>query len=119
MQIEVEVTDTPVIAGGVNKHIGYTAKRKDKNGEGAFTRRYTEYIALRKKLSELWPGVFLPVMPSKTLLGASEEQVIRSRIKYIHHFWRKVSFHERLYYSEEVALFMDDNVNVEATFSGI
>ena len=103
----------------MNKHIGYSAKKKDKNGEGAFTRRYTEYIALRRKLAELWPGVFLPVMPSKTLLGASEEQVIRSRTKYIHHFWRKVSFHERVYYSEEVALFMDDNVNIEATFDRI
>ena len=31
-QIEVGITDTPVIQGGVNRHIGYTAKRKDKNG---------------------------------------------------------------------------------------
>jgi hypothetical protein len=30
-----------------------------------------------------------------------------------------VSFYERVYYSEEVGLFMDDNVNVEATFDRI
>jgi hypothetical protein len=112
----VAITDTPITTSGINKHIGYTAKKKDKNGEATFTRRYTEYIALRKKLSELWPGVFLPCMPSKTLIGSSEDQVIRSRVKYITHFWRKVSFYERVYFSEEVALFMDDNVNVEATF---
>jgi hypothetical protein len=67
----VAITDTPVTQGGVNRHIGYTAKRRDKNGEGTFTRRYTEYMALRKKLSELWPGVFLPIFPNKTLIGAS------------------------------------------------
>lgn len=83
----------------MNKHIGYTAKRRDKNGEGVFTRRYTEYIALRKKLGELWPGIFLPCMPSKTLLGSSEEQVIQGRVKYISHFWRKISFFDRIYYS--------------------
>lgn len=112
MQITVEITDTPVTVSGINKHVGYTAKKRDKNGEGTFTRRYTEYIILRRKLAELWPGVFIPCMPSKTLMGSSEEQVIRSRTKYILHFWRQLSFYDRVYYSEEVAIFMDDNVNV-------
>jgi hypothetical protein len=75
----------------MNKHIGYTAKKIDRNGEAVFTRRYTEYIAFRKKLSELWPSVFIPILPNKTLLGSSEEEIIRNRIKYIHHFWRKLS----------------------------
>jgi hypothetical protein len=55
-----------------NKHIGYTVNKKDRNGEGSFSRRYTEYISLRKKLVELWPGVFIPTLPSKTLIGSSD-----------------------------------------------
>jgi hypothetical protein len=57
----------------MNRHIGYTAKKHDKNGDSSFTRRYTEYIAFRKKLTELWPGVFLPTFPNKILIGSNEE----------------------------------------------
>ena len=56
----------------MNKHIGYTASKKDRQGESVFTRRYTEYALFRKKLAELWPGVFIPHLPSKTLIGNSD-----------------------------------------------
>jgi hypothetical protein len=55
-----------------NKHVGYTVKKNDMNGESSFTRRYTEYISFRKKLVELWPALFIPTLPNKTLIGSSD-----------------------------------------------
>ena len=107
-QVTLTISETPII----NKHVSYTIKKTDRNGEGSFTRRYTEYLAFRRKLVELWPGLFIPTLPNKTLIGSSEEEVIRSRVKYILHFWRKLSCFDKVYYSDEVKLFMNDEVNI-------
>ena len=45
-QVSITISDTPII----NKHVSYTVKKADKTGEGSFTRRYTEYLAFRRKL---------------------------------------------------------------------
>ena len=45
-QVNIAISETPII----NKHVSYTIKKTDRNGEGSFTRRYTEYLAFRRKL---------------------------------------------------------------------
>lgn len=61
---------------------------------------------------QLWPGIFIATLPNKALLISSED-TIRSRIKYITHFWRILSAYEPLYYSNEVLLFMGTEPNIE------
>lgn len=39
---------------------------------------------------ELWPCVILGALPSKTLMGVSEDDLIRSRGKYIIRFLRSL-----------------------------
>ena len=82
--------ESELVSAGFVKHRYYVVERRDKNGEGKFSRRYTEYISFRKKLVELWPVIFIPVLPNKSFLGSSNEDILRSRIKYINHFWRKL-----------------------------
>ena len=98
-EMEVGVTGTVFFKMGLTQHIGYTCEAKDRNGATKFTRRYTEYIVLRNMLVKVWPGVILPTLPSKTLIGSSEDELIRSRSKYINHFWRGLGGWEQIYYS--------------------
>lgn len=106
---------------GINQHIGYNIEARDRNGTTKFTRRFTEHMSFRRVLVKMWPGIFIPVLPNKTLIGSSDEEIIRSRSKYLAHFWRGLTSYEQIYYSEEVQLFINagENVNIEATFQKI
>ena len=119
--IEIEVVGSLFIKMGLNQHIAYKLEARDRNGITKFTRRFTEHMVFRRVLVKMWPGIFIPVLPNKTLIGSSEEEVIRSRSKYLAHFWRALTAYEQIYYSEEVQLFITagDNVNIEATFQKI
>lgn len=72
-EVEIPKDIEFVIAGTANikGHIHYTVRIKDKKGSREVTRRYTEYIAFKTKLNELWPCIFLAALPSKTLIGTA------------------------------------------------
>ncbi len=57
-------------------------------------------MAWRSKLVELWPCLLLTALPNKTLIGVSEEDLIRGRCKYIIRFLGSLSRHEALYSSD-------------------
>lgn len=88
-----EVVGTTTVKG----HIFYDVVINDAKGNRKISRRYTEYILWRSKLLELWPCIILAALPSKTLIGVSEEDVIRSRSKYIVRFLRSLCRHDPLY----------------------
>jgi hypothetical protein len=45
--------------------------------------------------------------------------MVRGRTKYIHHFWRILTAYQAVYYSDQVALFMSNEPNVEEALEKI
>ena len=84
----------------IKGHVFYTVQIKDAKGSREIARRYTEFMAMRAKLTELWPCILMAALPSKTLIGISEEDLICNRVKYIIRFLRSISRHEDIYNSD-------------------
>ena len=82
-------------------------------------RRYRDFAALREKLVERWPGVFIPNIPHKKTIGANDKEIIEMRIEMINRFCLKLSRIGYLFNSEEVELFLQNSNDVPKTLNSI
>ena len=56
----------PVKVGKVTK---YTVTGRDSAGEWTCQRRFNEFEAISKSLSDRWPGCYVPAIPEKMAMG--------------------------------------------------
>ena len=63
----------------VGKHIKYTVTGVDPMGDFQADRRYSEFFALRGCLSHRWPGIYIPAIPEKKVMGNKEDSFIEER----------------------------------------
>ena len=52
----------------ISGHIKYTITGEDGDGDFEEVRRFREFFALRKILSERWPGIYIPQLPEKSVM---------------------------------------------------
>lgn len=83
----------------------YDILGNDKHGKVNVSRRYKEFDALRIKLKENWPGIFIPSIPDKTVKNKGDH-VIQERTLFLDHFMKKCAKMDHIYYSEEMQLFL-------------
>ena len=57
----------PVKVGKITK---YTVTGVDQAGEWTCQRRFNEFEALQRSLTERWPGCYIPAIPEKLTMGA-------------------------------------------------
>ena len=103
----------------MKSYVVYTVKVKGIN-ELIF-RRYSDFFSLREKLTERWPGVFIPnIPPKKTVVkftslkiyiqGNLDAKVIDSRVKLLNKFCLKLSKFQVMFSSEEMKVFFSPNI---------
>ena len=83
------------------------------------SRRYRDFDALRKKFVERWPGVFIPNIPHKKTVGATDKDIVGLRIEMINRFLKKLSNIDYLFNSDEMELFLQNSNNVPKTLDHI
>ena len=83
------------------------------------SRRYRDFDALRKKLVERWPGIFIPNIPHKKKIGSTEKEIVGLRIEMINRFLKKLSKIDYLFNSDEMELFLQNSSNVAKTLDNI
>lgn len=105
--IEIKVVNPTERKGGLmsKNYYVYEIIGSDKIGEIKAFRRYTEFEAVRKKLKENWPGIFIPAIPDKTVNNA-DQKVIQERLLFLDHFMKKCARMDHIYYSEEFQVFL-------------
>jgi hypothetical protein len=114
---EIYVSDPVYIKEGVKGYTSYTL-----NGSRvpeALNRRYRDFDALRKKLVERWPGIFIPNIPHKKKVGYKSKRIINLRLEMINRFLKKLSKIEYLFNSEEMDLFLQNSSSVSKTLDGL
>ena len=82
-------------------------------------RRYRDFDALRRKLQERWPGIFIPNIPHKKTIGNKDKEIVDMRIEMINRFCQKISKIGYLFNSDEMELFLQNSNDVPKTLSGI
>ena len=83
------------------------------------SRRYRDFDALRRKLIERWPGVFIPNIPHKKTVGNKDKEIVGMRIEMINRFLKKLSKIDYLFNSDEMELFLQNSSNVPKTLDSI
>ena len=114
---EMYVTDPVYTKEHVKGYTSYTLKGS--RVPEPLSRRYRDFDALRKKLVERWPGVYIPNIPHKKKMGNKEKGIIGMRVEMINRFLKKLSKIEYLFNTEEMELFLQNTSNVSKTLDGI
>jgi hypothetical protein len=114
---EIYVCDPVYTKDGVKGHTSYSLKGS--RVPEPLIRRYKDFDALRKKLVERWPGIFIPNIPHKKKVGNKGKRIIGLRLKMINKFLKKLSKLEYLFNSEEMELFLQNTSSVSKTLEGI
>ena len=86
---QLYVSDPVFNKEGVSGYTSYTLQGS-KLPE-PLSRRYRDFDALRKKLVERWPGVFIPNIPHKKTMGNTDKEIVGLRIEMINRFLKKLS----------------------------
>ena len=83
------------------------------------SRRYRDFDALRKKLVERWPGVFIPNIPHKKTMGAKDKDIVDLRVEMINRFLKKLCNIDYLFNSDEMEMFLQNANNIPKTLDNI
>ena len=83
------------------------------------SRRYRDFAALRKKMVDRWPGVFIPNIPHKKTVGNKDKEIVGLRIEMINRFLKKLGKIDYLFNSDEMELFLQNSSSVPKTLDSI
>ena len=114
---EMYVSDPQYIKEGVKGFTFYSLKGSHVPED--ISRRYRDFDALRKKMVERWPGVFIPKLPNKKNLANKGKKLSLIRVEMINRFLKKVSKISYLLNSEEMKLFLQNTSNFGKSFDNL
>ena len=115
--VQLYVSDPILNKDGVNQFTSYTlqgAKLPE-----SLSRRYRDFDALRRKFVERWPGIYIPNIPHKKMVGSTDKDIVGLRIEQINRFLKKLSHIDYLFNSDEMELFLQNSTNVPKTLENI
>lgn len=114
---EMYVSDPQYIKEGMKGFTFYSLKGS--HVPEAISRRYRDFEALRKKMVERWPGIFIPKLPNKKKVGNKGKKISVIRVEMLNRFLKKISKIKYLLNSEELGLFLQNSINVGKTLDGL
>lgn len=102
----IKVHSPNTINAGLKDHTTYTIESSYlPAGTTSITKRYRDFNILRQNLVEHWPGIFIPNIPKKQVLGRLEEGFIQLRCRLLENFCQKLIQNSHLIKSQELNLF--------------
>ena len=111
------IVSNPVTTDGVGSYTAYTVESSI--GKKATLKRYSEFDFLRKKLAERWPGIYIPALPEKKVIGNKDTKFIDTRCKLLDQFLKKLIKFEYFQKSEELKVFLTESNDVEKALERI
>jgi len=84
-------------------YISYTFSGKEI--DTPLNRRFSDFLILRQKLVERWPGIYIPIIPPKKAIKNNDERTINKRLRMLNRFLFKISNISFLNYSDEIKKF--------------
>jgi len=90
----------------VGTFIAYTMDGTDLTEQ--LTRRYSDFFALYEKLLQRWPGIYIPRIPPKKIIGNLNPEIIKTRMRLLNRFLLNLSNIDYLYKSEESSIFRNN-----------
>lgn len=102
---------------GIKSYVVYTIKTSIYT-EPVY-RRFSDFFALRNRMVERWPGVYIPNIPPKKAVGNLDKKLIDIRMKLLNSFCTKIIKLRELSNSEEMKIFLSESNDVIKALSAI
>ena len=90
----------------VGSYIAYTMDGTDLTEQ--LSRRYSDFYSLYEKLLQRWPGIYIPRVPPKKIIGNLNPGMIKARMRLLNRFLLNLSNIEYLYRAEETNIFKNN-----------
>ena len=103
----------------VSGHIKYTVTGVDSEGPFEDQRRYREFFALRNTLAQRWPGIYIPPIPEKQLVGNNDDEFVEERRSLLERFMKECGKYEYVTHSKEFKLFAREKGDIEKMLSAL
>ncbi len=97
----------------VSGHIKYTVSGIDADGQFEEARRFSEFFALKEALTARWPGIYIPAIPEKKLMGNKDDKFIEERRAMLERFMKELAKFDYLIQSREFRVFIRERGDIE------
>lgn len=109
--IRVEVRNPVQVGGTLDKHTRFTVNMSTSLGhftikEATVQRRYRDFVWLHDRLCTIYPGVVIPPVPGKRIVGNMEDSFVEARRQALMEYLSRVVHHPRLVQSFDVSTFL-------------
>ncbi|KDO18901.1 hypothetical protein SPRG_15824 [Saprolegnia parasitica CBS 223.65] len=110
--IAIEVGEPVKMGDGMQAYISYkisttTDRRQFQKGQFSVVRRFSDFVWLHASLCSLFPGVIVPPLPEKLLVGRFSPEFIEARRRALHLFLRRCAVHPEIQHSEYLTVFLE------------
>ncbi|RLN14208.1 hypothetical protein BBJ28_00004769 [Nothophytophthora sp. Chile5] len=110
--IQVTVSEPVKQGEGMNAYISYklsTTTTRPQFSKSSFSvvRRYSDFVWLHAHLSAMYPGVVVPPLPEKLLVGRFSPEFVESRRRSLQLFLQRCCLHPELQHSEHLTTFLE------------
>jgi sorting nexin-1/2 len=103
----------------VSGHTKYIVNGVDSEGPFEEQRRFKHFFALKNALTHRWPGIYIPALPEKKLVGNNDNKFIEERRSLLERFMKEVGKHEYLTHSKEFRIFAREKGDVDKTLNNL
>lgn len=119
--IQVAVSEPVKQGEGMNAYISYkistvTTRPQFSTGSFAVIRRYSDFVWLHAALYALYPGVVVPPLPEKLLVGRFSPEFVESRRRALQLFLQRCCMHPELQHSDHLTTFLEASEDALAAF---
>lgn len=121
------VISDPIVKEGIKNYIIYRVTVYP--SKEIVLRRFSDFYALRDKLADRWPGVYIPNVPQKKAMvnkikfnifqGNLNEKIVGARLKLLNKFVRKLSKFPDIYNAEEMRVFLSNTADIPKALSNL
>ncbi len=95
------------------KHIKYEVHGEDSIGAFDALRRYSEFWALRNSMTHRWPGIYIPAIPEKKVVGNKTDAFIEERRLLLEKFLKECAKYDYVLRSAEFKLFSREKGEID------
>ncbi len=82
-------------------------------------RRFRDFFALKNGLNQRWPGIFIPALPEKKLVGKNDDKFVEERRNLLERFMKEIAKYDYLTQSREFKIFARDKGDLDKVLNSL